>query len=214
MVELKTSITKGKFERTWVPPDWGFEREENWIRADSVVPDTAQNTHISYCLSLTSSSISDSSFLLIHMWAARGDDRSSTWIAPTHVGDLDYVLGSWLQPGPGPLVLGLWVGNLQMKYLCVSTSVFMPFKEREWAGDTIQWRSSEGTDWEESGGVVPASFGSSQEINVNITSFPKDTRENKHKSDRNNWSMDWKEKKRKNKKVRKIYSGAERRNTK
>lgn len=44
-----------------------------------------------------SSFAANSSFLLLHTLTGSGDG-SSTWVAATHMGNLDLVSGSWLQP--------------------------------------------------------------------------------------------------------------------
>lgn len=77
----------------------GREGQELWHSRLSRSP----NISIS-CQSATSSP-SCSASKLVSWEGSRG--RPSTWATATHMEDQDRVLGSWLQPGPGPAMLPL-----------------------------------------------------------------------------------------------------------
>lgn len=57
-----------------------------------------------------------------------GSNDSSPWVHATHMGDLDWVLGYWLQPGPALVVMGIRGVNQGMKDVCVCVCVYMSFK--------------------------------------------------------------------------------------
>lgn len=82
---------------------------------------------ISKCLGSNSSSTPDSRFLQMSTWEAAGES-SSTCLPNTHVGDWDWIPGSWLLPRSTPAYcrhLRKWTSEWKMAiYLSIHLSIY------------------------------------------------------------------------------------------
>lgn len=58
-------------------------------------------------------------FLLMCMLGGRGCS-SVTWVPGIHLGELNFIPGTWLWPGPAPSVMGIWRVNKQKISQCFS----------------------------------------------------------------------------------------------